>query len=95
MMDSFPKETIDQNTQRLINQLWKLIPMRENDEDWSTHLKIVTEEIKGLIEICGDKSNGLILLSKLKGLASTEDFIIYKKTIFKCINLLEQVMGNE
>ena len=27
-------EVIQKNSKRLINQLWKLIPMRENNEDW-------------------------------------------------------------
>ena len=30
----FSKESIDKNIGRLTNQLWKLIPMRENNENW-------------------------------------------------------------
>ena len=30
----FSKEEIDKEIIRLTNQLWKLIPMRENKEDW-------------------------------------------------------------
>jgi hypothetical protein len=30
----FPKEVIKNEVLRLTNQLWKLIPMRENEEDW-------------------------------------------------------------
>jgi hypothetical protein len=30
----FSNEQIDKNIQRLTNQMWKLIPMRENEEDW-------------------------------------------------------------
>jgi hypothetical protein len=30
----FSKETIQSNINRLTNQLWKLIPMRENNENW-------------------------------------------------------------
>ena len=29
-----PIEVIELNIKRLTNQLWKLIPMRENGEDW-------------------------------------------------------------
>ena len=85
-------KTIDKK--RLINQLWKLIPMRENDEDWQMHLMIIIEEIAGLVKIYNDKAEGLILLSKLEGLTSVEceDFMIYRKTIFRCIDLLSQVM---
>ena len=65
---NFPMSTIDQDMKRLINQLWKLIPMRENGEDWETHLKTMLEEISGLVHIYKDKVEGLILLSKLEGL---------------------------
>ena len=86
----FPVPTIEQDIKRLINQLWKLIPMRENGEDWEMHLKTMLEEISGLVHIYKDKVEGLILLSKLEGLTSNacNDFMIYRKTVFRCIDLL-------
>ena len=93
----FSQEIKDLDTKRLINQLWKLIPMKENNENWAAHLAIVLEEIAGLSEIYKDKVEGLILLSKLEGLTSKEcdDFMIYRKTIFRCIDLLSQVMSDD
>jgi len=81
-------KTVDKK--RLINQLWKLIPMKENGEDWEIHLAVLIEEITGLVKIYNDKAEGLILLSKLEGLTSIaeDDFVIYRKTIFRCIDLL-------
>ena len=64
----FPLDTREQDLKRLINQLWKLIPMKENDEDWINHLNTMIEEISGLVRIYKDKVEGLILLSKLEGL---------------------------
>ena len=83
---NFPMNTIDQDMKRLINQLWKLIPMRENGEDWKTHLKTMLEEISGLVRIY-----------KLEGLTSDvcNDFMIYRKTVFRCIDLLTQVVRND
>lgn len=94
---NFPSEVISQDHKRLINQLWKLIPMRENNEDWEIHLKTVLEEISGLVHIYKDKVEGLILLSKLEGLTSStcNDFMIYRKTVFRCIDLLTQVIKDE
>lgn len=94
---SFPWETREQDLKRLINQLWKLIPMRENDENWVGHLNIVLEEVSGLVEIYKSNPNGLILLSKLEGLTSEvcDDFMIYRKTVFRCIDLLAQVLKDE
>lgn len=94
---NFPLETKEQDLKRLINQLWKLIPMRENEEDWINHLNTMIEEISGLIEIYKNKVEGLILLSKLEGLTSEvcNDFMIYRKTVFRCIDLLAQVIRDE
>lgn len=93
----FPLQTREQDLNRLINQLWKLIPMRENNEDWVNHLAIVTEELSGLVEIYKDKVDGLVLLSKLEGLTSEvcEDFMVYRKTVFRCIDLLAKVLKDE
>lgn len=93
----FTESTKDQDLKRLINQLWKLIPMRENEEDWQTHLVILTEEIAGLVKLYQDNPNGLILLSKLEGLTSSpcNDFMIYRKTVFRCIDLIGQVLKDE
>ena len=93
----FPVTTIEQDIKRLINQLWKLIPMRENGEDWEMHLKTMLEEISDLVHIYKDKVEGLILLSKLEGLTSNacNDFMIYRKTVFRCIDLLTQVIKDD
>ena len=50
-MFEFSKEDIDVNVRRLTNQLWKLIPMREHNEDWPKQLDTVIIEIAGLNEI--------------------------------------------
>ena len=45
------QEEISANVRRLTNQLWKLIPMREHEEDWEKQLNTVLIEIAGLNEI--------------------------------------------
>lgn len=94
---SFPTKVKENDRIRLINQLWKLVPMRENNEDWEQHLYTILEEITGLVRIYKDKTEGLILLSKLEGLTSEvcQDFMIYRKTVFRCIDLLSAVINDE
>ena len=93
---NFPSTARELDLKRLINQLWKLIPMRENQEDWNSHLNVLIEEISGVVEIYKELPEGLILLSKLEGLTSEacNDFMLYRKTVFRCIDLLAQVMRN-
>ena len=87
----FDKKVIKADTHRLVNQLWKLIPMRENDEDWYKQLQTVTLEIAGLNELFISPTF-LQLLSKLEGLQIKEvNFELYRKTIFECINILQEL----
>lgn len=87
----FSQETIQKTIRRLTNQLWKLIPMRENDEDWYKQLQTVTLEIAGLNELFISPIF-LQLLSKLEGLQIKEvNFELYRKTIFECINILQEL----
>lgn len=79
------------NVQRLTNQLWKLIPMREHEEDWQKQLDTVILEIVGLDELFIGPSF-IQLLSKLEGLRKEEvDFELYRKTVFESISLLREV----
>lgn len=85
------EEDVKRNIQRLTNQLWKLIPMRENNEDWVRQLDTVIIEIAGLNEIFMNPQF-LQLLSKLEGLKIQETgFELYRKTVFECISLLQDL----
>lgn len=94
---SFSDDTIQLDKRRLINQLWKLIPMRENNENWEEHLAIVIEEVSGLSKVINKELDFLVLLSKLEGLTFEvcKDFMIYRKTIFRCIELLTRLLNHE
>ena len=84
-------EDIEINVRRLTNQLWKLIPMREHNEDWPKQLNTVILEIAGLNEIFNKSPQFLQLLSKLEGLRITDtSFELYRKTIFESISLLQE-----
>ena len=62
-----PIEEVNKEVKRLTNQLWKLIPMREHEEDWQKQLDTVILEIAGLNEIFISVSF-IQLLSKLEGM---------------------------
>ena len=91
-MFDFPKEVIIKDVMRLTNQIWKLIPMREHDEDWKKQLDTVIIEIAGLNEIFILEPQFLQILTKLEGLKIVEDldFQVYRKTVFEVINLLQE-----
>ena len=82
---------IQKTIMRLTNQLWKLIPMKENEEDWQKQLDTVVLEITGMNKILIFTPNLLSLLSKLEGLKEVEiSFQLYRKTVFETISLLQE-----
>ena len=88
---SFEIEDIEVNVRRLTNQLWKLIPMREHNEDWLKQLNTVSIEIAGLNEIFSGPQF-LQMLCKLEGLKTQDTtFELYRKTVFECISLLQEL----
>lgn len=84
----FSDKVIVSDLRRLINQIWKLLPMRENNEDWQKQLNLVLIELYGLHAMFGDQLDFLILISKLEGLMQVINFDIYRTTVFSAITLL-------
>ena len=94
MIIVIPAEIVESDINRLTNQLWKLIPMRENEENWKSQLDTVVVELAGLQELSMNQMNEkfLILLSKLEGLKLMNiSFSVYRKTVFECISLLREL----
>ena len=92
---SIPEKSFKSDIDRLTNQLWKLIPMKENEENWLEQLNTVIIEIRGLSEIFASNDKFLILLSKLEGLKISDDleFSTYRKTVFESISLLREMLN--
>ena len=89
---NFSEEVVLTDITRLTNQLWKLIPMRENEEDWQRQLNTIIIEIAGLGEIFYTTPQFLQLLSKLEGLNKIDNtFELYRKTVFESISLLQEI----
>lgn len=88
------KNSLRENIDRLTNQMWKLIPMRENGEDWKKQLETVILEVVGFHSIFYDNPLFLQLLLKLEGLlVQSTTFLVYRKTVFEAIDLIQQCKG--
>lgn len=88
----FPKEVIDATVARLTNQIWKLIPMRENSEDWQKQLRNVTIEISGLDKIFLSNPLFLPLLATLEGINNPDvSFEDYRTKVFSAISILQRL----
>ena len=90
----FDREVVEKDFKRLTNQIWKLIPMKENNEDWEKQLSNILIEIAGLQSLFENQLDFIILLSKLEGLRVQSEipFVLYRKTIFNSIELLNGIL---
>ena len=79
---------------KFINEIYKLLPSREEGLDWEKPLATVLEELAGLSRLLQYEAYDRIFLTfmgKLEGLfVLTEDihFALFRKTIFECLSLL-------
>ena len=92
--ETFVNSLVVKDLRRLINQIWKLLPMRENQEDWQKQLNSVLVELRGLHAMFGDQLDFLILLSKLEGLYETKDFMTYRVAVFSSISLMTELANS-
>lgn len=92
------KEIIHNDLKRIINQVYKLLPMREEQEDWKKLLETLMEQLGGMSRLFSDQQDIFFpLLCKMEGLFNLikdEDFQIYRRTIFECLNLLNILNQN-
>lgn len=90
---AYSNNVIKTDLTRLVNQIWKLLPMREHEEDWQRQLNSVLVELRGLYELFGDQLDFLVLITKLEGLRTEQNFMVYRVTIFSSITLLTELNG--
>lgn len=87
------KLAIYASIKKLTNQIYKLLPNREENIDWETPLTTIIEELSGMSRLLVDQHENLFsLLCKLEGLfplTTEEDFFLYRRTIFECLNLVK------
>lgn len=80
---------------KIINQVYKLLPSREENLNWESPLNTIIQELSGMDRLLLDYHDILFtLLCKLEGLfllINEDDFFTYRRTIFECLNLLSSL----
>ena len=87
---------ISRRLQNLINQIYKLLPNREQGLDWVKPLQTIIEELTGMQRLMNRDYSEIFfsLLNKLEGLYSLtkeDDFSCYRRTIFECLGLMNEL----
>ena len=88
-------EAICANLKRITNQIYKLLPLREEGGNWEKPLLTIIEEMAGMSRLLFDQHETLfLLLCKLEGLftlTEEDDFESYRRTIFDCLGLMNGI----
>lgn len=89
-------KAISYRLQNLINQIYKLLPSRQQGADWAKPLQTILEELAGMQRLmnCNYSEIFFPLLNKLQGLYSLineDDFSCYRRTIFECLGLMNEL----
>ena len=87
-------EAILKNIDRITNQIFKLLPSREEGNDWMTPLESLIIEVAGMAKLLKNHSDLFPLLCKMESLldlTKEEDFLNYRKTIFECLGLINNL----
>lgn len=91
-------DAIYANLNRLTNQIYKLLPNREESIDWKLPLNTILEEFAGMDTLLIDQHEILFsLLCKLEGLftlTKENDFFMFRRTIFECLSLVNRLKEN-
>lgn len=92
------EQAFSNNIKRIINQVYKLLPMREEGRDWQKPLITLIEQLSGMKRlITGQDDLFFLILCKMEGLFSLnkeKDMITYRRIIFECLGLLNSLNQN-
>lgn len=93
---SISQQDVKNNLQRLINQIYKLLPIREEGANWQKPLSTIMVELAGMGELIPSFKYIIFnILCKLEGLYSLtedKDFILYRRIIFDCLTLMGKLV---
>ena len=91
-------DAIEANLKRITNQVYKLLPSREEGSDWKKPLSTLLEELSGMNRLLiGEHEILFPLLCKLEGLfilTQEEDFFLFRRTIFECLSLINDLTNH-
>jgi hypothetical protein len=82
------------NLHRVVNQIYRLLPLREEGQDWKKPLSTLIIELSGLFNLLPQLSDGLKVLSKLEGLLTLGndlEFYEYRRCIFECCSIISSI----
>jgi hypothetical protein len=70
------------------NDVFKLLPLKEESLDWAKHLQTILIELSGLQSLI-NQHKLISVMAKLESLYELQEFSLYRKTIFEILSILD------
>lgn len=85
-------DMIIRNASDLINQIFKLLPYKENnDERLVSHFDSLLFRISGMAKIFDKYPEWVTIISLLEAARTEENFKLYRKAILDCCSIVKQI----
>lgn len=78
---------------RMKNQVYKILPLYEEESEWYHHLMMTVVELNGLHRLVRDPQI-FSVICKLHGLNEEADKKIVRSTVFRCLRILDDVQSS-
>ena len=88
------EQAIIKSLDRITNQIFKLLPLREEGGDWLTPLNNLILEVGGMDRLLNDHAIFFSLICKMEVLTvltEEDDYFAFRKIIFECLSLIKQL----
>lgn len=86
------ESVIIKNIEKLTNKIYKMLPMREENLNWESVLDELFVEISVLNNLLPEYNEIFFqLIYRLTSLKKSTDFSLFRKNIFKCLNLMKRL----
>ena len=85
---------IKNSLKRIQSQIFKLLPMAEEGQDYIKPLETIILELLGMQGLFSNLDYLITLICKLRGLMELDienEFMLYRRTIFECCGLTDKV----
>jgi len=104
--NDFEQEVYQRYISYVKNQIYKILPLAEEQGEWRKHLDTLLNELTGSDRVFLHSINFISLINKLETLKSypefaqslslaeiknTDAFKLFRKTIFECMNIAESL----
>lgn len=91
------EDAVLENIGRITNQIFKLLPSREEGGDWETPLQNLMLEVVGMNRLLVNQTLLFSLLCKMESLLTLtdlDDFLAFRKVIFECLEICNRLKNS-